>query len=328
MKQTVFALGWVISLVLTVIATLMFHVIQRQDAQIAELTARMGDLEAEGVVLRQQAAALETPSTAVTPESPESAAGPVMPDGVNVPDLLKNLLANKEPDATGVGAFARMFEGPQGEHMAELSAKMTVNMQYGDLFRDLNLPNEAETQCREILQRHLTRLMKAGLSALKGGQDFDKLGGDYKEVQAEMLQELSQVLSKEELAQFEEYQEGLPQRMLEQSYDMQLRMLGGELTDENRNLVKQILVEELAGLQPNPMAPPDPEALRSLSASHKEAFARALERLSPELASDQYAVAERFIKQQQDMMDAMSGMFGNLKPPTAEEPKPQPSPSQ
>ena len=129
-----------------------------------------------------------------------------------------------------------------------------------------------------------------------------------------MRDELSYFLSPEDLAGFDEYQATLPERMMEQSYGMQLRMYASGLTPENHAMVLDVLTEEMLFLQ-------DDSAGASSSSSDPgsefanliEMYDRVRERFSGVLDEGQQAVLDRFLDQQQSMFEMMLPMMETMQ---------------
>ena len=126
-------------------------------------------------------------------------------------------------------------------------------------------------------------------------------------------QELSKILSSDELVVWEEFEANKATHMIEQQYDMQLGMFAVGLTAENRTMVRDVMVDETLLLQ-QAQLDDDVLTMESRLKAHMEIFQNARQRLFPLLDTDQYTVAEAFIEQQEaglrigmQMMDEMFG---------------------
>lgn len=279
--------------------------------QIVRLTAMQQEKEAQAPEASQ-----EPQTDAAEAAATEERAAPAVPEGFDPSKLLESMLGKDAAPDTAGGMLARMFEGPQGEAMAESAASMMLNMQFNDLFAGWNLPREAEEQVRDIFKRYMKEQVQRGMRFLKEKPERAVVKADMDALDAQMREELAQVLTPEQMAEFEAYEEGIPARMLEQSYDMQLRMFGAGLTDENREFVKQVLVEEMLAYQPDPRDVPDPEQMREFFTHQDEVYDRVLEQVSAQLDEEQFHIVERFIEQQRAAVEYaggfMSEMFGNV----------------
>ena len=129
-----------------------------------------------------------------------------------------------------------------------------------------------------------------------------------------MRDELSYFLTPEDLAVFDEYQATLPERILEQSYGVQLTMYASGLTPENHAMVLDVLVEEMLFLQ-------DDSAAASSSSSDPgseftrliEVYDRVRERFEGVFDEGQQAVLGRFRDQQQSMYEMMLPMMESIQ---------------
>ncbi|MBI5093783.1 MAG: hypothetical protein HZB26_15250 [Candidatus Hydrogenedentes bacterium] len=224
--------------------------------------------------------------------------------------------------------LGEMFKGEKGKALAKMSVDMQVNAMYGPFFKDLNLPADVEEQARGIVSKNLEAQMQAGLKMMSGEKvDTEQMGKESQNAQKQIRDELSKVLSADELAKYDQYQEDMPRHTLEQSYDMQLSMSGSSMKQESRDLIKQTLVEETLASVPDFGKPGSSTEKNPASAFDAQlaAIDRSRERLRTQLDEEQYALAERFLNQQQTqaqtMRDMMSTMFSGNKKPEAPKPK-------
>jgi hypothetical protein len=323
--------GWILALVATVGAVWFAQDAQRGAADMrrigGELEALRQDLQKTRAAvddLTARSAAAEKTAKAQETKSPDAAAAApglfetamsLIKDSspadagkkVDVAGLVKGLM--KANGAGGAGGLAAMFEGPQGEQMMDISAKMATNMQYDPFINGLQATDEQKRQVRDILNKHNTDLVRKSMAALGGKGDFAAAGRDAQTNKEQMRAELRAVLGDAGLEQFDAYQTEMPERMISQSMDMQLGMFAGGLTPENRTMVRDVLVQELLPGQPDPTAPASPDQMASMTESQRAAFDRALQRLQPSLPPEQYAEVEGFVRQQQDLMEMVAGMM-------------------
>lgn len=323
--------GWIVALAATICAVWFALDGQRKAADMHrignEVAALRGDLQktraamdelaARSAAAEKSAKAQETQAPGGTPATPsliESAMNLIKDSTsaaadkkVDVAGLVKGLM--KANGTGGAGGIAAMFEGPQGEQMMDMSAKFATNMQYDPFINGLQATPEQKQQVRDILNRHNSEMVRQGMDALRGKGDFAAAADDAKTRKEQMRAELKSVLGAEGLEQFDAYQEEMPERMIGQSMDMQLGIFAGGLTPENRTMVRDVLVQELLPGQPDPTAPASPDQMASMSETQRAAFDRALQRLQPSLPPDQYAEVEGFVRQQQQIMEMVTGMM-------------------
>ena len=226
---------------------------------------------------------------------------------VDVAGLMKGLMKANGPESPG--GIAAMFEGPQGEQMMDMSAKFATSMQYDPFVNGLQIPAEQKQQVRDILTKFNSEIVRKSVGALQGKGDFAENSADANALKEQMRAELKTVLGADGLDQFDAYQTEMPERMLNQSMDMQLGLFAGGLTPENKTMVRDVLVQELLPGQHDPTMPKTPDQVGSASETQRAAFDRALQRLQPDLPPDQYAEVESFVRQQQDIMDMVTNMM-------------------
>jgi hypothetical protein len=155
-----------------------------------------------------------------------------------------------DTNANPMAAMAKMFQGEAGQKMADYAAGMTMDMAYKDLFSQLNLPKDVEEQVREMLKSNMSEQITASMDMAQKGYNKDEADKLEKAGKARLKEQLAGVLSPQEVAQWEAYEDTIEDRMINQQVDMQLGMLASGLTPENRELVRGVLVEEmLAGKQ-------------------------------------------------------------------------------
>ncbi|MBE0557759.1 MAG: hypothetical protein IH628_11055, partial [Proteobacteria bacterium] len=258
-------------------------------------------------------------SLEMAPKAPAQLPVFSVPDDFNPASLVEDMLSSTQPVESNsiLDPLAKFLERPEGRRMAEYSIKTAVNMQYRPLFDELGLPPETEEKIKEILQQYVSESINAGLRAFDKSADSESLQSMSTEREAKLREDLSQLLSPEELAQYDAYQATLPERMLGQSYETQLRMFHGDISEESIALVKQVLVEETLHLKASQDMPPA-DAVEVYAIQQEEAFSRALERLAPEISEEEYAAVEAFIKLQQELVDSVARVLDWKKPVPAQ----------
>ena len=210
-------------------------------------------------------------------------------------------------DAPGA-AFAKMFSGKRGKKMAEFSARSAAEMQYGDFFRELDLPAEIEAQVREILHASMVEQITRGMEAMRGGADPEELRLTEKERVAELRLDLAELLTDEELAAWDEYEATKEERVMRMQFDMQLGMFAAGMTPENRTLATDVLVEEfLASKDALKETPQNTAASVNMQLA---GMTRARERLAEQLDEKQLAHFDRFVDHLAGAMSMAAEMMG------------------
>jgi hypothetical protein len=210
-------------------------------------------------------------------------------------------------------ALSGMFEGENGQQMAELSAKMAIDMQYADFFKELDLNPDTEQQVRDIMQTTMAEQMTKGFESLGDGFDASAMEDSAADTTDVMRDRLSEVLDGNQMAIWEEYEDTKQERMLATQYDMQLSMFASGLTEENRALAIGTIVDEVLAMQESRRNDPNVERnMRTELDAQLQAFDSARERLALHLDDRQIAQFDRFIEQQRASMEVAMNMMGGL----------------
>jgi hypothetical protein len=306
---------------------------------------RMGELDRELTAARNDVARLEGQlmTLAATPASPSAGGSAAQPAArnhqkaepeaqaaagkirISPADVLKTIMANAEDpggedDTSNMAAsMAQIFEGERGEQMAAFGAEMNVNMQYGDFLKSLQLDPETYAGVKDTLKRFQQAQMKAGIAMMNGGLDPEKMREDMEAAKAAMESDIADLLGPDDYTAFQAYQEELPRKMLEKNLDMQMSMMGVQLGAETKEMLRNVMTEEMLPLQqaaPGAMPPPD-QAEAALT-RQEQALDRILERMAPALGDAEYADVQAFIDQQRNMLQAASVMMRGMAEKTQE----------
>lgn len=312
--------GWLLGMVALAASILLYAELQNVRQQLANestrlerqkqargagMSSKLDKAKARIAELEEELGALRTAKDEAPNKEAEQAAEVAVDPSV----LLQGMLAGAEKGATPANeedasepgnTFGKMLEGEHGERMLDASSDMQINMSYRDFFAGLALDPEREEAVREVLRRFMRKTARTGMRAMGGGGDMDALSEEMAVAEEAMRAELAEILTPEELAYFDEYQATLPARQMAMGMEMQLNMMAPDLTAENRQLMVDLMVEEMLAQQPEQagnafsMMPQD-----AMEMQH-QAYTRLLERAAQYMESDQYAIAEGFIQQQQE----------------------------
>ena len=338
-------LGWVVAGVAIIAAGGLFYVFQQRskeadalreqvkatESDLGELKDQVEQAKSSTDRLEAKMKAIQTPSASSAP--PDALRPKPTVTGLKTAPGAPPAVAGTRP-TTGDAAvaqsqsafpFMEMFSGEKGEQMAQMSADMAANMQYGQFLQDLGFPPDAEAQVREILARNLREQILSGVKAIQEGYTPELLAQANQAAQAKLRQELGAVLSPEQMAAFDQYQVELPVRMLYQSLDMQMGMFAQGLAPEARQLALDVIVEELlpTGMATQGAGIPQSLDFQGQLQTQHDALARARERLAVELPPDQMEQVDRFIAQQSQVIDMAAQMMSGSPGQTAQ---PQPAP--
>lgn len=321
--------GWLVAVLACAAALWLGVQVRAKDAEARRLSGEIAQLRAEFKetgesldILQKSLADLQEKweegmleelnagkagSAAAGPASAADLAGEAAP---GLSELVSGLLggAGKEEGAAGMAAGVMdMFRGEQGKSMREFSAKMSVGMQYDSFLDLLGLDDERRGEVRQILEEYMMENLESAAEVVAG--DFGALEKQEEEAKARMRGRLKAVLGADGLAAFDEYEEELPARMMEQALDIQLRMMGGGIAEESLARIKEVMMEEIP-LQPTT---PDfnPDSMAGTFLEQQEGYERALARLAGELPEPEYRAVERFVRQQGQMMEMVEQMISS-----------------
>jgi len=286
------------------------------DVERANAGKALDDSNAAVKNLTQRVAELESgPPKTTTAGAPSGAAG-------SARDLISGLLSSLKPSggdqgesSTGgdadspMGAMAKMFQGESGQKMAEYGASIALDMAYRDLFSQLKLPKEVEEQVREILKSYMSEQIKASMEMAGKGFNKDEADRLEKDGKARLKEQLASVLNADELAQWEEYESTIDERVLKQQFDMQLSMMAPGLTPENHELVRDALVGEILAGKESPRGITD---IQQAIDGQLGAFDRTRDRLaeSGQLDEAQLAEVDKYMNMMKQQVEMARAMFG------------------
>ncbi|HDP34447.1 MAG TPA: hypothetical protein ENN29_04990 [Candidatus Hydrogenedentes bacterium] len=284
--------------------------------QIQQLTASVADMEsqmeqAEMLIGKLNKRDIEE-NAADTAEAGNDMLSGMSQLGLTFGDMLDMLLNDfeTENEKAGVNFMAEMFQGPQGEQMLEMGVRMMLDMQFGEFFTQV--APESVDAVKEIIGDYMIHSARIGIGLVDAGDAaVASAFTDMESTRLTMLSELRGVIGDEGVAMYEQYERELPGRMINQSLEMQLGMFARGLSAETRDMVRRTLTEELIASQPaDMMTMPTPRNLEAGMQMQDEAYERALERLTPHLTEEEYGVVERFVRQQQTMVNSFGSLMG------------------
>lgn len=294
--------GWILAAV--AIGTAAFYMQDRH-----RLTGRIAALEsdlagAKGAVEKltalerraqavrgKTAASAAAPAPAAAPAATEAAPAALAPSDAGEvsaslkpvkPPVKKAARKAAEPrpasEAPARPSLAQQVAGGVGKEMLKGSAKMAYKMQYDQFFKKLKLTPEKEQQVREIMMRNLGDMMGDGMS-LFGAVP----AAETERIQAaeqKLHDELSGVLTADQLAQWEQYADQMPDQMLTQLMSMQLEKYAPGISPESRDRVREIMMEEMTATPP--AENPNAAVVDLMQQGMERARDRAAQELSPE----------------------------------------------
>lgn len=316
--------GWGLALALGIGLVLQQQKMASMDARVAELTAQLADSAVKVAALEKQQEDLKAQAAT---ESIKAVSAEPGKQGIDPSAMLQGFLGSmKDPAAKEGGApegkegdapknpFSAMFEGEQGERLMESGMEMSVSMQYGGLFADLNLSPEKEAALKEALLNHQRAMAEGGMAMMRGKKQPENWTPP---TDADLLASVKEVLSPEEYDQFAAYQEELPERMVRQQVESQLGMFASGLSDDAYATTVDVLVDKLtaatqAQTENRSAASTDPMAAAStMGTAMQTAYDEALAELETSLSPEDAARVRRYVDQQRSMFEMFANMSGD-----------------
>lgn len=273
------------------------NTLDEMGARVNQATQEIQDLEAR--VAKLQVA--EDEATPAEEEQPGDALKTMM-------EALKTS-AGSEEGASTKNPLAAMFSGKQGKEMARMSAQFTVPTLYGGLFKELNLPPETEARVREILVDSITEQVSLSFDAMNKKSDPEEMRKNMEAHGQRLRADLATVLTADELAVFDDYEANKERRMLESGLDVQLTMFAKGLTEENRDMFRDVIIEEMTAQGYSTNNPENYTNPGGAIERQMTAFQTARDRVVPVLPEDQAAHVDAFIQQMEGMMSAQQEML-------------------
>jgi hypothetical protein len=221
-------------------------------------------------------------------------------------DAVADDAASDEEGAGDKSPMAAMYANFT-EDMARSQAASQVAMLYKDFLDGLNVDDALREEIRAILVDFKGAEMFAGILMARGDLTREELVEmDYA---SQLRGAMREVLSREELAYYDDYEAGMQERSIRQAYGTQMEMLASEMTEENRTMALDLLVDEMLARQAIEAESPNSDGDPAMDFQNAiDMFDSVALQLSEVLPEDQYAAFERFVDQIVNSMQMMQQM--------------------
>ncbi len=322
MRTTLLALGWLFAIALGIVAAMQAtgareareeaaHAAERlteAQASVDELTTRVDDLSGQMDDLLIELNELETAKAEL-----EAANRIAVETTVDSEDAAPEPPAESAPSDGATkrkNPFAKMFGGVMTDEMAEQSARLSVDVDYGDLIVELDLDDARAYQLREIV----TRVLKAQTKTALGDADAVQAGNSDP-----LREELARILTANELAKYDQYRAALPEKTLRTQYGLALGLYAPQLSEEDHAAALDVIVEEsLAASATRASGGGD---LHGFVERQTAAFDNAAARLAEMFDADQMAPINRFLDWQQSSLQMVLRMMDDGDEADAQSPR-------
>ncbi len=331
MKNAFAVSGWVIAAV-ALVAVAYFG--NRLRVARTELAALQEEAKAVEARVAELSTAVKTATKQVADASEQAVRElethlveqPPSPEPVDVAPEDPAAETPADDDPKKKSPLAKMLDSMDVDTMAKIQAVNTLDMSYKRLFDALDLPPDVKVQVHDALLAIKTEENAAMFRQMKSGDEtnFDETEREKAERNTRLRASLATLLSKDDLAAWEDYENNITEHTLAGSMDMMVGMYAGALTPENRVLAVDTVVEEMmASLDPeNFLAQGKPTTDLDIPGQEThinrqlDALARAQERLADAFDDEQYAAFGDFVEQYGNTMrnsiQMMREMTGEL----------------
>jgi hypothetical protein len=225
------------------------------------------------------------------------------------------MAGQRQGDSAGGGMgkmLANMMKDPEMRKAMEGQQRMGLEMMYGSLFKELQLPPEQEKKLRDmLLAQQMENMSQAGAMFDGEGADRGKLAQELAEKNKKNQDAIKELLGDDKYAAYQEYNQTIGERMMLDQLGKQV-----ELSPEQNQQLLGIIREEKKNVQINRGQPQfDPnqdwqkvlgsgEAAEKLFSQQEEVNNRVLERAGQVLTPDQLQKFEPLLKTQLEMQKA------------------------
>jgi hypothetical protein len=287
-RKTMKAVGWGFAIVAVVVAVWMGVANQRLRDQLGSAQ------EMEAAAQRDAEAADQGVAAAPEPESSPA------PEPAAVAET------KPEPEPEDVDPEQDKKESRE-QRMVKAQLGIIMDMAFRPFYDELKIAPETIETMRELMVEAANRDRIAAEKAMKKKDTPASAVKRLKDQnKAWLYDELGKVLSKEELAGYEAYEDYAEQILYENLLDGQLTMMVPGLTSENREQVKEAFAEELV-IAINAYEESDElYTMDGFNDAQLTAINAGLQRLRFSLPQDQFDQATRFKTQVEGVFKAMS----------------------
>jgi len=301
--------GWVLAILLLLLAVERHMTVGRLQTRVQRLEQSADAMTAEGIaVTAQRDNVAETHARLEEAQSEVARLKARLEEALSEADEFHTRAREERPAVDtsapeaqaaaakpdfGAALLDALVNDPTGE-TAERFAQSTVQMHFGEFLQGLALTPERIDEVRAAMLEVMRDMRTHGVRG-PGDTNTDRFS---EEEYAQLLHDgLSELLSPEDLQLFDAYYATIEERGLRRGHAFQMDLYGQGLSQENRALISDVLVEEELALldaqrQSTHAIPPE-QALEDRLAIHD----RTLERLSGTMEDRQFAILEQLLRQ-------------------------------
>lgn len=262
--------------------------------QLSEVRQALAESEAR--VRELENAPMERPTAPAPPEiegdasSPEAQAFAERIEAMIEPgeDVEENSGGRRNP-------FREMFEGEQGDDVAEMSGNVRVTMFYKSFLDEAGLHSETKAQVRGLLRAYEIANVKLGIMPPEG-MTQEEIAVRTEALAAGLRRDLAARLTPEQMTLFEQHDATKAQDFLQATLQGQSAMMAPDMSAETRELTVNTMVDELvsSGID---FSMPGSGLTRKGNEAQRQAILNAHERLAAVLPPAEMAEVDSLVRQ-------------------------------
>ncbi len=306
MKTALGVAGWLVAVTAMVAVGILFVANQslRNDLQRAQdkVAVQSTTLEQREKVYNQAQAKVEELQQQVAHAEEATMAEPTASETEEAPET------GADGDAAEPGSDAdAKASGNSMRNAQRAQMGIMVGMQYNSLLEDLALPAETQNAVNDLLIDASIESQQATVKAMMSGTSTAKEAKkELDAIDARLRDKLSKVLTDDQIAQWDTYQDFSDEVLYEALLDGQLTMLASGLNEETRKTAKIVLAGELAAELDRFYQTDTPYTLDNFNQAQLAGLNNGMAKMPDTVSEEQYAHLTGFI-------DTVAATFDQMK---------------
>jgi len=304
MKSPLGVLGWLVAIAAIIAAGVFFtknqslqEDLDRASTNLDQIKKQLNALESHYAEAEEAQTGVEEPHRQMATADPTSDAA--SPTAEPVEDVTPTDPEADDPAESQGNAMNRAARAQMG---------VMVGMQYNSLLDDLALPAETRDTVNDILIDAFMEAQQSTVKSMMSGTTTAKEAKAQQDaIDARVRERLSEVLDKDQLAQWDTYQDFADEVLYESLLDGQLAMLAPGLSEETRQTAKIVLAEDLAAELDRFFESDAIYTLDSFNQAQLEGLNQGMVRIPDTVSEEQYAHLTNFIDQVAAAFQQMAG---------------------
>ena len=204
------------------------------------------------------------------------------------------------------GAEEESSQESQGKRMMRAQMSALMDMAYGGFFEEAALSPETEEAVRALLVDYAVDSQSLQIKAFReGNRPAKEVHAEEEAVTDALRAKLKPLLTAEEMDLWNDYEADSDRHLFETVLDGQLSMLASGLSAENKQVVKEVMAEELAFSIDEYQQSSEILSMGSFNRAQSRALQASMERLAEVLDEEQLGYAQGFVDRAEEMFETM-----------------------